>query len=30
VCKVRNMSSGEERMVSVADGPNELLRAVTG
>jgi histidyl-tRNA synthetase len=28
-CKVRDMSSGEEREVSVSDGAKELLRAVT-
>jgi histidyl-tRNA synthetase len=28
VCTVRDMSSGEERAVSVADGGKELLRAV--
>ena len=27
-CKLRDMSSGEERFVSVADGPGELLRAL--
>nr|MDP9479471.1 His/Gly/Thr/Pro-type tRNA ligase C-terminal domain-containing protein [Actinomycetota bacterium] len=27
-CKVRDMSSGEERAVSVAEGAKELLRAV--
>jgi histidyl-tRNA synthetase len=30
VCTVRDMSSGEERTVSVADGAKELLRAVSG
>ncbi len=30
VCKLRDMSSGEERAVSVADGTKELLRAVAG
>jgi histidyl-tRNA synthetase len=30
VCTVRDMSSGEERTVSVADGAKELLRAVAG
>ncbi len=30
VCKLRDMSSGEERAVSVADGAKELLRAVAG
>ncbi len=30
VCTVRDMSSGEERMVSVAEGTKELLRAVSG
>lgn len=29
-CNVRDMSSGEERAVPVADGAKELLRAVTG
>ncbi|MGH3145401.1 MAG: histidine--tRNA ligase, partial [Rubrobacter sp.] len=29
-CKVRDMSSGEELAVPVADGAKELLRAVTG
>jgi histidyl-tRNA synthetase len=29
-CNVRDMSSGEERAVPVAEGPKELLRAVTG
>ena len=29
-CNVRDMSTGEERAVPVADGPKELLRAVTG
>jgi histidyl-tRNA synthetase len=29
VCTVRNMSSGEEREVPVADGAKELLRAIT-
>ena len=29
-CKVRDMSSGEERAVPVADGAKELLRAVAG
>jgi histidyl-tRNA synthetase len=30
VCTVRDMSSGEERTVSVADGAKKLLRAVSG
>jgi histidyl-tRNA synthetase len=30
VCTLRDMSSGEERAVPVADGAKELLRAVTG
>jgi len=30
VCTLRDMSSGEEREVSVADGAKELLRAVVG
>ena len=29
-CNVRDMSTGEERAVPVADGPKELLRAVAG
>jgi histidyl-tRNA synthetase len=29
-CKVRDMSSGAERAVSIADGSEELLRAVSG
>ena len=29
-CNVRDMSSGEERAVPVAEGAKELLRAVTG
>ncbi|BBL78804.1 histidine--tRNA ligase [Rubrobacter xylanophilus] len=29
-CTVRDMESGEERRVSVAEGPEELLRAVAG
>ena len=27
-CKLRDMTSGEERFVSVADGPGELLRTL--
>jgi histidyl-tRNA synthetase len=30
VCTVRDMKTGEERTVSVADGAKDLLRAVTG
>jgi len=30
VCTLRDMNSGEERQVSVADGAKELLRAVSG
>jgi histidyl-tRNA synthetase len=29
-CKLRDMSSGEERFVPVADGPGELLRVLAG
>ena len=30
ICTLRDMSSGDEREVSVADGAKELLRAVAG
>jgi histidyl-tRNA synthetase len=30
VCTLRDMRSGEERTVTVADGVKELLRAVSG
>jgi len=30
VCTLRDMGSGEERTVTVADGVKELLRAVSG
>ena len=30
ICTLRDMSSGEEREVSAADGAKELLRAVAG
>jgi histidyl-tRNA synthetase len=30
VCSLRDMATGEQRTVSVADGPEELLRAVKG
>jgi histidyl-tRNA synthetase len=30
VCTVRDMASGEERVVSVADGAKDLIRAVAG
>jgi histidyl-tRNA synthetase len=30
VCTVRDMASGEERAVSVADGAKDLIRVVAG